>query len=64
MKNAEYRHCFKTEKEIDCIFASFNENGIHCCTIDKVIQTRWYGCCPQEVIDKESKKLEENLKEK
>ena len=59
MKNTKYRNCFKTNTESECVFASFTKGGVHCCTIDKIIQTRWYGCEPQEIIDKKSKELEE-----
>jgi len=59
MKNTKWRGCFKTDNEPECVFASFNKYGTHCCTIDKIIQIRWYGCKPQEIIDKQSKKLEE-----
>jgi hypothetical protein len=57
-KNTEYRNCFKTDTEPECPFADFNEYGTNCCTIDNIVQTRWYGCVPQEVIDKESEKYE------
>jgi len=52
MKNDEYRNCFKTDDIEECVFAAKNEYGTHCCTIDHIVQTRWYGCVPQEVIDK------------
>lgn len=58
MENSEYRGCFKTDEEIECVFASFNEYGTHCCTVDRIVQTRWYGCIPQDVINKKSKELE------
>jgi hypothetical protein len=62
MKNTKYRNCFKTNTESECVFASFTKSGgVHCCTIDRIIQTRWYGCIPQEIIDKKSKELEEEL---
>jgi hypothetical protein len=63
MKNTEYRNCFKTDTEGECVFASFNESGVHCCTIDRIVQTRWYGCKPQEIIDKKSETLAEELEE-
>ena len=56
--NTECRNCFKSDTETDCVFASFNENSVHCCTIDRIVQTRWYGCKPQEIINKKSKELE------
>ena len=52
MENTEYRNCFVTDDIAECVFASKNENGTHCCTVDGVIHTRWYGCHPQEEIDK------------
>lgn len=61
IKNTEWRGCFKTDTEASCVFASFNEYGTHCCTIDGIVQTRWYGCIPQDVINKESIKLENEL---
>jgi hypothetical protein len=61
MKNTEYRDCFKTDTETECVFASFNEYGNHCCTIDKVVCVRWFGCRPQEIINKVSKKLEDEM---
>jgi len=59
--NSDYRECFNSDTEPICIFASFNEYGNHCCTIDRIVQTRWYGCRPQEIIDRKSKELEEEL---
>lgn len=61
MKNTEYRGCFKNDTEIECVFASFNEYGIHCCTIDRIVQTRWFGCTPQKIINKISTELEYEL---
>ena len=63
MDNSEYRNCFKTDTEPECVFAWFTEGGVHCCTIDRIVHTRWYGCTPQEIIDKKSKILEEELGE-
>ena len=56
IENSEYRNCFKTDTEPECKFAGFNPHGVHCCTIDCTVHTRWYGCTPQEIIDKISKK--------
>ena len=61
MENTKYRDCFKNDTESECVFAGFNRYGTHCCTVDGVIHTRWYGCKPQEIIDKKSKELEEKL---
>jgi len=61
MQNNEYRNCFKTDSEPECPFADFNQYGTHCCTIDEIIQTRWYGCVPQEIIDKISKEYDNQI---
>ncbi len=52
MTNNDYRRCFNSETEPECVFAGFIEKGVHCCTVDGIVQTRWYGCRPQEAIDK------------
>jgi hypothetical protein len=56
MKNTEYRDCWRTDDTSECVFACKNEYGVHCCSIDGIVQTRWYGCTPQEVIDKSDEK--------
>lgn len=59
MKNTVYRDCFKSDVEAGCIFAGFNASGNHCCTIDRIVQTRWFGCTPQNIINKISKIIED-----
>lgn len=59
MKNTDYRHCIKGfSQTIDYPFVSKNEYGIDCCTIDKIVQVTYYGCTPQEIINKQSDKYE------
>ena len=36
----------------NCPFMAFNEYGTACCTIDKIVQVEFYGCIPQEILDK------------
>lgn len=61
LPNTEWRGCFKTDTEPECVFADFDKNDTHCCTIDRIIQTRWYGCRPQEVINKVSELLAQDI---
>ena len=63
MKNTEYRDCFKNDTESNCVFADVNKSGTHCCTIDRIVQTRWYGCVPQKIIYKVSRILEKEFEE-
>ena len=62
MNNNEWRNCFKDDTITECQFADFNKHGTHCCTIDEIVQTRWYGCKPQDIINKKSKEYEEEEK--
>lgn len=57
MKNTEYRNCFERGEEF-CVFANFNGHKVECCTIDRITHIEWFGCVPQEAIDKLSEKLE------
>lgn len=50
--NTKYRHCVDEEKG-DCPFMRKNEYNVPCCSIDGIIQVRWYGCIPQDILDKQ-----------
>ena len=52
MKNTDYRNCFLSDSEPNCKFADFNKGGNHCCTVDGIVSIRYYGCRPQEAINK------------
>lgn len=58
LPNDQFRDCF-SDHVADCPFAGHNEYGTPCCTIDCIVQTRYYGCVPQEVINKISRQWDE-----
>ena len=53
--DTEYRNCFD-ENEGDCPYMVINKYGTECCSIDHIVQVKWYGCTPQEIIDKVANK--------
>ena len=63
MKNTKYRDCFKSDTESACVFAGINKYGNGYCTIDNITNIRWYGCKPQEIINKRSKIFEKEFEE-
>ena len=50
-KNTIYRNCLD-DIDGNCPYMYLNKYGIACCRIDKIIQVEFYGCVPQEIIDK------------
>jgi len=55
-KLTKYRNCIDGEKG-NCPFMKYNEYGTATCSIDNIMQVEWYGCIPQEILDKISEKL-------
>ena len=52
-KNDVYRSCF-SDTEGDCLHASKNDYGVSFCSIDLIVQIDFYGCTPQDIINKRS----------
>ena len=50
MENTEFRSCKQDGN--DCVFCGKTEYGGDCCTLDRIAQVTYYGCVPQEVIDR------------
>lgn len=46
MNNDDYRFCE------DCPYMYLNEYSIECCSLDKIVGVKYFGCVPQIVIDK------------
>lgn len=49
-----YRNCIDNTKG-NCPFLYFNQYNVECCSIDNIVQGKYYGCTPQSVIDKKNK---------
>jgi len=47
----EWRGCIG-DPAGNCPYVCFNENGVPKCSIDNIVQVRWYGCRPSEIIAK------------
>ncbi len=62
-KNTIYRNCVD-EKDGDCPYMYMNEFGTECCSIDKIIQVKFYGCIPQHVLDKVEEKSNQQMQPK
>lgn len=60
MKNNIFRNCFDKAKG-NCVFASKNEYGTPCCTIDRIVQIEFYGCVPQKIINKKNEQYESEV---
>ena len=58
MKNTTYRKCFDTLLG-NCPFACYNKYGVKCCSIDGIVQIKFYGCTPQNIINKISDNFDE-----
>jgi len=54
--NTEHRNCVDEIKG-DCPFMKRNEFKVATCTIDNIVQVEYYGCIPQNVLDKDKPKL-------
>lgn len=50
MTDNDYRYCE------DCQYMYWNEHGVECCCLDKIVGVKYFGCVPQIVIDKKKEK--------
>ena len=50
-ENTIYRNCLD-ENEGNCSYVCLNEYKSARCSIDNITQVEWYGCVPQEILDR------------
>lgn len=66
MKNSDpntiYRNCVDKIKG-NCPYMYLNEFNVECCSIDRIVQVKYFGCTPQHVLAKYNQSLEPTSKD-
>lgn len=52
--NTTYRNCVD-DVQGNCPFMRLNKFATECCSIDSIVQVKYFGCIPQQVLDKKEK---------
>lgn len=50
MKDTSYRSCVATKG--NCPYVGKNEYGTYICTIDNIVQVKFFGCIPSKILAK------------
>ena len=54
----DYRNCTDPPPgEGNCKYVAINEYGVEYCTIDRIIQVKFYGCVPAKIKKGEEKNV-------
>jgi len=51
MDDNKYRNCISNHKD-NCQYMVLNKYNVPCCSLDNLVQVKYFGCRPSEVKNK------------